>query len=646
MKHLIMGTAGHVDHGKTALVKALTGIDCDTHPEEKERGITIHLGFAHLALKAGGKIGIVDVPGHRDFIHTMLAGAAGIDFALLVIAADSGVMPQTREHLRIMEILGIKQGLIALTKVDLVDEAVLELCCADARELTAGTFLQAAPIIPCSAKTGKGLEELREAIGQVAEKVETRSADGVFRMYIDRIFSVSGFGTVVTGTVGGGKLNMESEAYLLPGKPDPLRVRRMERHGVAVTEIRAGDRASINLAGVEKSEVRRGMVIADRLLSPTAIFDAEINLHEPQSRLGVWSQVMFHTGTYENQARVHLIDKDQLKDGETGVAQIHLPEPCVLLYGDKFVIRSSSSEATLGGGRVVDPHPLHHRKRTEKVIREIENVARGDLRALIAAEISKSRLPASVEDIAIKLNISREAALAAIEKNPDEEIVLLADSRGDFFLSKKCLREMEAGIVEACREYRKKNPLAQRGANLNEIRGALKMERAPAVDEVIVLLAEKLVAERKLRETNRSWLPAESSAQPSEAEQRRIGIIEAHLRSCGMHTPLMSDLRALASRNDIGENDLKQVLHYLTASGKICRIGDDYLHHSVVDFCRQRLVDRLNSRREGLSVSEFRDLVGGNRKICLLLLSKFDAEGLTERKGDLRRLLATRAPKR
>jgi len=631
-----MGTAGHVDHGKTALIKALTGIDCDTHKEEKERGITIHLGFAHLPLKDGSKIGIIDVPGHKDFIHTMLGGASGIDFVLLVIAADSGVMPQTKEHLRIMEILGIKHGVVALTKIDLVDESLLDLCKADIEELISRSFLRSAPIVPVSAKTGEGISALKEAIQRVSEKVEDRSEEGLFRMYIDRIFSVTGFGTVVTGTVVSGKFEVESKAYLLPGQAKELRIRRMERHGFEVSEIRAGDRASLNLVGIEKSEVERGMIIADQVMTDTAIFDADLTLYDEKCRLGIWSQVIFHTGTYENQARVHLIDRNELKSGETGIVQIHLASPCVLLYGDKFVIRNSSSDVTLGGGKVVDAAPLHHRRRPEKLIREISKMAGGDIRELVAVQVAKLRVPVAVEDIAVQLNVTQETLLEKMAQGGPEGVVTLSSHKGTYFIDKHCFREMEIGAVKFCEEFIKKNPLSERGANLNEIRGALKFDKSAAVDDVLARILEKLVSEKKLRESNKTWFPIEATGKLNQASERAVAVVEAYLKGCGMKTPLMNDIRAIASQAKIKDAELKQILHYLTVSGKIYRIEENYLHHTVVDSSRNKLIERLTNKQEGVSVSEFRDLVGGNRKICLLLLTRFDAEGVTKRKEDLR----------
>jgi len=638
VKHLIMGTAGHIDHGKTALIKALTGIECDTHKEEKRRGITIHLGFAHLLLDDRSTVGIIDVPGHRDFVHTMLGGASGIDFVLLVVAADSGVMPQTREHLRIMEILNIENGIIAITKTDLVDEGLLEICHADIEDLVSHTFLQSAPIIPVSAKTGFGISDLREAINRIAKTVKSRPSDGVFRMNVDRIFTASGFGTVVAGTVVSGKLNMESKVYVLPGGGNELRIRRMERHGKEVSEIQAGERASLNLAHLDKSDVKRGMVVSDRVMADTVLVDATLTLYQENSEIGIWSQVMFHTGTYENQARVHLIDRNALKSGESGIVQIHLQEPCVLTFGDRFVIRNSSSDVTLGGGKVIDARPLHHRRRPDKLVKEITKIAEGDIADLIGVEVAKHRVPVAAEAIGETLNISKQRVLETLRKHQLPEVVLLSADKGGYLVTQQRYQEIRKGIERACADYHKNNPLSERGINLNEIRGALKIERSAAADHALGKIIEKLIAEKKLREINKTWLPASSSGKLSETSQRNVSLVEDYFENCGMSTPIMSDLRALAERNGIRDSELKQVLHYLSVSGKIHRIEDNYLHKSVVDSCRVKLVDALKQSQEGITVSAFRDLVGGNRKICLLLLSKYDSEGLTKRVEDRRYL--------
>jgi selenocysteine-specific elongation factor len=298
IKHLIMGTAGHVDHGKTALIAALTGIECDTHKEEKARGITINLGFAHLELDDDISIGIVDVPGHKDFIKTMVAGAYGIDFVLLVIAADCGIMPQTREHLNILQMLGVKQGLVALTKTDIVDGEMQELAEMEIMDYLEKTSLRDAAIVPVSSVTGEGIEELKNKIHDIAQQTSGKKAGNVFRMYIDRFFNVKGHGLVVTGSVLNGKISVGSEVYPYPGKREKLKVRSIERHGKQVEHVDAGDRAALNISGMKQADFVRGMLLLGKEMELVAMIDARLELFDGHVNLGVWSHVIFHTGTF------------------------------------------------------------------------------------------------------------------------------------------------------------------------------------------------------------------------------------------------------------------------------------------------------------------------------------------------------------
>jgi selenocysteine-specific elongation factor len=637
MKHLIMGTAGHVDHGKTALVKALTGIECDTHREEKERGITIHLGFAHLKLPGDGpRIGIIDVPGHRDFIHTMVSGAGGIDFVLLVIAADSGVMPQTREHLQIMEILGIQRGIVALTRCDLVDDDFLELCEAEVHEYLSGTFLKDAPVLRVSAKTGAGLKELLECISRTVEKVESRPNDGVFRLYIDRIFSVTGFGTVVTGTAIGGTIRKDDPVFLLGGHPRSLKIRRLERYGEESLTIQAGDRASLNLLGLEKTEFQRGMVISDRILNETTLFDAVLSVHAPGCRLSLWSHVLLHTGTAESQARVHLIDKDSLADGESALVQIHSERPLFLQHGDRFVIRNSSCDLTIGGGEVIDSAPLHHRRRPERLVTELELIARNKLFELTAAEVRKSPRPLSAETVAQNLNISHDRVRKVLASGVLNGIVCFETSAGLILASQLCLDTLRQGVLSAVGEFRKRNPLSDKGIALDELHSSLRLEKTPGNEAVLLELIKRLLEKQKLREAAKTWFLFEDSGAVDPRLARCVTAIEAYMKQCGMQTPLLSQIKMICGKEGVGEKEMGGILYHLTRSGNVVKIEDEYLHRDVVAACREKLVKRLREDPTGIKVSDFRDLVGGNRKICLLLLARFDAEGTTVRDGDFR----------
>jgi len=636
LKHLIMGTAGHIDHGKTALVKLLTGKDCDTHKEEKQRGITIHLGFAYLDLPSGDSIGIIDVPGHKDFVHMMVGGASGIDFTLLVVAADSGVMPQTREHLDIMSILGITKGLVAITKSDLVSEELLDLVKEETVEFTRGTFLEGCPIIPVSSVTQKGLPELIAALDSIIGDLETREAGEVFRMFVDRIFSISGFGTVVTGSVINGELNTGAKAFLLPGTGKELRVRRLERHGNQVDSVRAGDRASINLVGLKRSDFRRGMVITDRHLKESTILDATLFLFKDTPSLKLWSQVIFHCGTYEHQARIHLLDRNTLKSLETALIQVHLESPCIFQYGDHFVIRKTSGEMTLGGGTVIDPFPLHHRRRPPHLVQNLIKISKGELKDLIESTVKKFVNGIDHIDIANRLNVSPSEVISAIQKGVSAEIIVYRTDKGYILLTHKDNIRLRNLIVTNLKRYHTRNPITARGLSEGELMGMLDIKAGTPCDKLVGKLLLQLEKEKVLKPQSRTWVLADHTVTIGKDIEAQMSLIRSFLKNSGMKTPLMSELLSFARSKGIREAELKQILSYLVENKEAYCIDQNYLHASVVDRSRDMLLKALAENPKGLTVSQFRDLVNGNRKICLLMFARYDSEGITVRRGDVR----------
>jgi len=636
MKHLIMGTAGHIDHGKTTLIKALTGTDCDTHKEEKRRGITINLGFAHLDLDDDLSIGVVDVPGHKDFVRAMVAGASGIDFALMVVAADEGAMPQTREHLQIMDMLGIKSGLVALTRSDLAEDELVNLAEQDVRDLTADTFLDGCPIVRVSAVTGEGLDQLKKRIRDTAVRVGERPIGEVFRMFVDRVFSVSGFGTVVTGSVISGRLRPEGEAFLLPGKDDPLRVRRLERHGTEVQEIVAGDRASINLVGVRREEVETGRAVCDRLLRSTTMVDAQLTLFRHGRGFKLWNQVLFHLGTFEDIARVHLIDHDEAGAGETALAQIHLSRPCVVQHGDRFVLRSSSSDITLGGGEIIDAAPLHHRRRPEKLLRTMQRIAEGKLPERIFSEIRKRFCALDEQELADQLNVAPAEILAVTSGPLPDDIVRYGEAGHGCLVCRSehdRLREMALKNIAA---FHRRNALLPKGRTAEELMGHLGIPPKSSGETLIRHMLAQMAREGLLKQVGHTWAESGHTVRLTPDRTARIEFVERYLQDCGMSTPVMSELKIAARRKGIEERELHQVLRYLVADGRAYLVEGNYLRAPVVDRCRQRLLEALAERDEGMTVAGFRDLVSGNRRICLLMLALFDAEGVTRRDGDLR----------
>ena len=636
MKHLILGTAGHIDHGKTALVRALSGIDCDTHKEEKRRGITINLGFAHLDLPSGLSMGIVDVPGHKDFVHTMVGGASGIDLALLVVAADSGVMPQTREHLQIMDVLRIRAGLVALTKVDLVEPDIAAMAEEEVRELVSGTFLEDCPILHTSAETGTGLDQLKTELDRLGAAVEPRPAGEVFRMFVDRIFSVSGFGTVVTGSVLSGRLCVEDTAFLLPGAAKELRVRRLERHGQPVDEVVAGDRASINVVGLDRADFSRGMILADRALRETRMLDASLRVFPHGRAFRLWSHVLFHLGTFESRARLHLLDRDRLDGGETALVQIHPAGPCVAQYGDKFVVRSSSSDITLGGGEIIDAAPLHHRRRPRKLIENMARIARGKLPELIVSEVNKRFRAVSHREIADILNIAPAQVLQVVGEALPEQVVSYRANGEAFLIAETAHNALREQTLKQLAAFHRRNPLQETGRSTEELMGVIGIAHESAGATLLRLMLEKMAGENRIKRVGHTWTLAEHGVTIGPEMKRQIEFVERFLRDSGMQTPLISELTREAKKRKIGEIGLHQILRYLVAQGRAYYVERNYLHAETVDSCRRALLTELSRREVGMTVAEFRDLVKGNRRICLLLLAIYDAEEVTERNGDLR----------
>lgn len=634
MKHVIMGTAGHIDHGKTALIEALTGIDCDTHPEEKRRGITINLGFTHLDLPNGDSIGIVDVPGHRDFIRTMVAGASGIDFTLLVVAADSGVMPQTREHLRIMHTLGIRDGLIAITKIDRVDSELLEANREEIREAVAGMFLENAPVVEVSSVTGVGMPVLKRTIASVAARIAEKPVRDVFRMFIDRLFTVSGFGTVITGSVSSGSIQVEGQVYLLPGGNKKLRVRRLERHSHLVEKVRAGDRASVNLTGLERQEFRRGMMLSDRQLRDFVMIDAELLSFNQTFTFSLWQQVIFLTGTYEGQAKIHLLDRNELRGGDRALVQIHLDSPCVLSFGDRFIVRSTSSDLTLGGGRVLDAFPLHHRRRTENLLQSLSKLK--SLSDLVTLTLSKKMRAATAREIASDLNFSTAEIIGAVTSSSAKDVEVFRFGDNTLLIKIEDHHAVREAIIDVIARFHRANPLNAHGLTIDSLAGQLPVLRdiRPLAKAYLKEVLESLAGANRLRAVKDTWALAGHTVSLDPKSRQKVEWIEQLLRARGMEATALSFLAAEAKKNKV--SGLNQVLHFLEAEGNIFMINDHAIHSSIVSACRSKLLKSLVESNDGLTVAEFRDLVKGNRRICLLLLAQYDDEGVIERVGDRR----------
>jgi len=624
MKPLILGTAGHVDHGKTTLIKVLTGIDTDRLKEEKERGMTIDLGFAYLDLPSGRRLGIVDVPGHERFVRTMVAGAQGMDLVALIVAADEGVKPQTREHLQICQLLGVKKGLVVITKTDLVDEELLELAREEVKDFVKGTFLEGAPIIEVSSVTGRGIKELVETLDRIADQVEEKPSDGLFRMPIDRVFTIRGFGTVVTGTVIAGELRVGDEVEILP-KGIKGKVRGLQVHGEKVERALAGQRTAVNLQGVEKETVERGDVLAHAsLLRTTTLLDVLL-YHLPEApvplRNGVTLQ--FHIGTSHLLAKVILLGTDYLEPGQRGFAQLRLERPVVALPFDRFVLRGSGIIQTWGGGMVLDAHPSRHRRFKKEVMEGLTRLLEGTAEEVILYHAKKFSPKGLTEGelmvhTGLRRGVLREALGNIIAKGKG----LIIEGR---FFTKEDLEGAKGAIVEALRAFHRQNPI-KIGASPEEIRG----KGGPWPSELFERALEELIAEGEVQ----------AEGELIRLKDHRVSIPEGELEElekvffdAGLTPPTP---REIADRKGLDISKVKDLLALLVRKGKIVKVKEDlYFHKGVLEEFKEKLVQYLKEKGK-VSIQDFKALAGTSRKFAVPLAEYFDQIKVTLRIGDER----------
>jgi len=630
MKHLVAGTAGHIDHGKTVLVKALTGIDTDRLPEEKRRGISIALGYAWLDLPDGTRVGLVDVPGHERFVRTMVAGAAGVDFVILVVAADDSVMPQTREHLAILRLLGLEHGLVALTKTDLVDPELVEVVEAEVRDAVAGTFLAHAPLVPVSGITGQGIDQLRQAIAQVAARVPERQAGSAARVPIDRSFSIAGHGTVVTGTVVSGSLALGEEVDILP-KGRRARIRGLQWHGQSVETVSAGQRAAINLAGIKHEELRRGDVVCTRgLFEPTSMVDGRVMLDASVPRpLRHGASVCFHLGTSEVSGRLALLDSPDLKPGDTAWGQVRLAEPVVARRGDHFILRTTGGDATLGGGQVLDAHPLKHRRRRLDAAIALETLAAGGLAAAIAHELHKAAAPLRLSTLTRQLGESAPHLQAACTGT----IRLVPAGDDAWAYDHELLARASDRATQALAAHHAAKPLLDTGLTPAELATSIDPARG-LTDDVVSAILDALVADGRLRRAGGTYALASHRVEFSE---QQAAIREAILQACEASPfapPTAADLQRTLR---FPPAEIAAVHEALLHSGELVD-GEVCGFHprAVADAWRQ--LERHLEEKGPITISGFRELLGTTRRYALGLMHHFDDEGRIVRDGDHRRL--------
>ena len=636
-RDLILGTAGHIDHGKTSLVKALTGIDCDRLPEEKARGITIDIGFATLDL-GEFRLGIVDVPGHERFVKNMLAGATGIDLAVLVVAADDSIMPQTREHLEILRLLGLRYGLIALTKSDLVDDTTREVVELEIRDLVQGSFLETAPIVRTSAHTGAGIPELKVAIAEMCKQVQARSGKEWFRVAIDRSFIVQGHGTVVTGSVTAGSVKVGDEVEWLP-KCERVRIRSMQNHDHSVEEVHRGMRAAINLAGVHHEDVIRGQELATPgYLKPSKVVTIRLHcLADMKRPIKHRVPVRFHVGTSEIMGKISLLDCDTIDPGQWGLAQIFLEDAATTTWGQPFVIRESSAAQTLGGGQVLQPAAKKIRRRHIDSLERIERLWSGnpEERALTVAWFGAFS-GFELADLVRGANIGPDDAKDLIESMKlSGALVEMATSHGrQMLLHSDMVKELEDRLLQVLTNLHEQFPLMsahdrQRVQSQLDYIGDDTLVHA-TVDR---LLNKKLLI-GDLRRVGRSDFKPKLSGSLRKLKDKLV----AAFQEAKFQPP---EPESFANQAGGNAASLKDLFDVCVAEGYLTQVSDEvYLHVDADAAMRSQIRGRM-AGGQGMTVAEVRDLLGTTRKYAIPLCEYLDRIGLTRRENDLRYLAET-----
>jgi len=626
-----MGTAGHVDHGKTSLIKALTNIDCDTHKEEKERGITINLGFSHIDLPSGNTLGIIDVPGHKDFINTMVGGACGIDFVLMVIAADSGIMPQTSEHFNILKTLKVKKAIIALNKIDLVDDELAELAKLEIMEWLEGSGFEEAPIIGVSSTTGQGLDDLIKEIDLLIPAIEEKEKGNFFRMYADRLFTVKGMGSVVTGSVLNGELSLGKDVFLLPGNKQKYRVRGIQRHGETVEKVEAGDRAALNLPGLKAEDFEKGMLLASKQIENTQLVDAHISLFDNADTLALWSSVVFHSGTFITQAKMHLLNKDTVAAGEDAIVQIHLEKGTILLTKDKFVIRNTSGNKSYGGGLIIDPQPLHHRKRKPKLIEELELLASGvlndgNMAELIKIELKKEGLPMSLVEISERLNKTSAEILEEVKVLDD--VLFYNNEKTELLIYSTVDALFYQQVLEHINDYHQKNDILLQGLSENELYGKLGFSKNNDARIYLNLLMQKMQEDGIIKAYKNSWTAKDYQVHITDKTKSDIQWLENYIKEYKFKKPVYKDVLNDAQEKNIGADRLKLYYKYLMIENIFVHYQEDYLHIENVENMRQKVLQTLVKYEDGLYIKEIRDETAITKKLAPIILEMFKEEGL------------------
>ena len=632
MIHRVLGTAGHIDHGKTALVRALTGVDTDRLVEERRRGITIELGFAPLDLGECGIVGVVDVPGHERFVRTMLAGAGGIDIVLLVVAADESIMPQTREHFDICRLLGVQGGVIALTKIDLVDPELRAVVREEVAEWVAGSFLEGALIVPVSALTGEGIEELRHTLAECIAVLPAPRRPDFVRLPVDRSFSMRGFGTVVTGTLLSGSVRTGDPLTVWPAG-GPVWVRLIQVHGHEVEEAFSGQRTALNVTGANRRVPVRGDLLAGpQRMAASSLVDVRLELLPSLATgLGEQARVRFHLGTAEREARVRLLEERRtVAPGESALAQIRLARPLAAAVGDRFIVRRPSPPLTLGGGIVLDPVPHKHRRGDAAVLARLARLESADGPARLESLVEEAGERAiSRRDLVVRTGLSPEAVAAAATRLAAAGRCLEDGAADGNVLSHRAREKLVSRMLDILDAFHRARPL-ERGMSLQELR----RRAAPHTPEPLLeALLRRTDEVGRIRIEGQHVASGEHRVSLEPEEESLLGEVENQVREGALDPP---DPAELLARRGCAAERATALVQVLRDRGRLIRVGSGYLlHHEVLADLKQRLWQRRESEPL-IDVAQFKELAGVTRRRAIPLLEYLDASHITTRRGDRR----------
>jgi selenocysteine-specific elongation factor len=638
-RDFILGTAGHIDHGKTSLIKALTGVDTDRLPEEKKRGITIELGYAHLDLPPF-RLGIVDVPGHEKFIRQMLAGATGMDLVMLIVAADDSIKQQTYEHLDILRLLNIAAGVIVITKVDLAETEWLDLVELEIRQLVEGSFLENAPIVRTSVRSGQGIEELKHALLQACHQRVQATSQAIesgsalpFRMAIDRAFSITGHGTVVTGSVLSGKATVGDQVEIAPSQI-PARIRGLQNHDASVESVQAGQRAAINLAGVTLQDVERGHELASiGFLIPTERMLVRLQMLERATRsLKNRSRIRFHIGTADVMAIVRLLDTVELQPGESGFAQISLASPAVATWGQPFVLRRPSPMESIGGGRVIHPNPVQVKEISGDESKRLADLAGEDLmkRASAAAYFAETgnwissdliRTAGVTDHASVFQQLKDQGELSEVRLSPSQTTIVHRQS----------LSVIANRILVVLERMHRQNPLRFAHARQELVNQFAYLQYPQWLDLAIDLLKDR----KQINANVHSISLAGFGPKLTKGQKQLMEQLIQQFKTKGLAAPSVSELQSSAAKN---KENVQELLDLAAENGALAKISDDlYLHQDCVNEIRKKL-ELVLGRVGTMTASEIRQALDTTRKYAIPILEYFDSIGFTQRDGDLRRL--------